>query len=214
MPPALKHPCPRRGRRLSYQPMVEIRKRLRPMAVLAALMVLAGALLCLASAMGNNQRLLGLGTLCLALGALAFLAWALSFTSELRRTVRELVAERPELGDGEFTARFFPEHQAAVETIARVRRMIAAKFGPLGGGSFWPEDRLAEDLHLQELAPADLADLPNALRRELRVPLDRWPPEAELGWLCLRDVYETALLAAEAGAAPASPLPPPDAPLQ
>lgn len=169
------------------------------MAVLAALLAAAGALLCLASAMGNNQRLLGLGTLCLALGALAFLAWALSFTSELRRAVRELVAERPELDDAAFAARFFPEHQAALEIIARVRRLIAAKFKPLGGASFWPDDRLAEDLHLGELAPADLADLPDALRRELRLPPERWPADGELGWLSLRDVYETALLAAEAG---------------
>ncbi|GEM_PF-3254600 len=169
------------------------------MAALAILVAAAGAALCLASAMANSQKLLGMGTMCLAVSALAFLLWALAKTGELRCRVRELAAGRPELDDSAFARRFFPSQPDRVATIAVVRRAIAGKFADLNGEGFWPPDRIDEDLHLRELAPAALADLPALLRRELRLPLDAWPGEEDLAWSAVADIYGTAL-AAEAAA--------------
>jgi hypothetical protein len=183
--------------------MEDSRVQLRPLAVLATIAAGASVLLCVGSAMSNSPRLLGTGMLCLVAGALAFLAWALAATSELGRAVRELTAERPELSDGEFLVRFFPDGTADPETVSRVRRVIAARFKALGGGGFWPDDRLVEDLHLPELAPAELADLPAVLRRELGAGRGRWPDDgdgdAEAGWRSVMDVYQTALRSTGSG---------------
>jgi hypothetical protein len=170
-------------------------RELRPLVVFSALTAGAGLALCVAAAMSESQRLLGLGTLCLAAGALAFLGWALAAAGELRRRVRELAELRPELTDEEFAARFFPERAADLAALALVRRHIAGKFEALGGGRFWPADRLAEDLHLPELAPSALADLGADLRRELALAPEHWPGERE--WRSIGDVYLTVLEALE-----------------
>ena len=172
---------------------------LKPLAVAAALAALAGLGLCVAAAIGQSQRLLSIGTLCLAAGALAFLAWALAAAGELRRRVRELATDRPELTDEEFAVRFFPARSADLPALALVRRQIAGKFAALGGESFWPADRLAEDLYLQELAPSALADLGADLRRELALAPEHWPGESE--WRSIEDIYLSVLEALERKAA-------------
>ena len=148
-----------------------------------------------------------MGTLCLLVSALAFLAWALTATSEMRRRACELTGERPDLGDDEFAARFLPEFAGRIEVLAAVRSVLGRKFKDLGGARFWPGDRLAEDLHLDELAPSDLADLPGSLSRALKVSCDRWPDDAEGGWRTVRDVYLSALEAA--GERAGAPVPAP-----
>jgi hypothetical protein len=176
---------------------------LRPLVVAAALATFAGLGLCIAAAVGESPRLLSIGTLCLAAGALAFLAWALAAAGELRRRVRELLEERPELSDQEFAARFFPARCADLPALAVVRRQIAEKFAEVGGGDFWPDDLLGEDLHLQELAPSALADLGADLRRELSLAPEHWPGERE--WRSVGDVYVTVLEALDRKAAGADP---------
>jgi hypothetical protein len=174
-------------------------KELNPLVVFSALAAAAGTALCVVSAMSESQRLLGTGTLCLMAGALGFLIWAVSSAGELRRRVCERTSARPRLEDAEFAARFFAGGAVSPETVARVRRAIAGKFEALGGAGFWPEDLLVDDLHLDELAPADLADLPAALRREFGFPPEAWPEDAEAGWRRVEDIYATVCLATAGG---------------
>jgi hypothetical protein len=187
-------------------------RELRPMAVFAALAAGTGAVLILVSAMSAGGRLLGSGMLCLTVGALTFLIWALAAAGELRRRVLERVAERPQLDDAEFAARFFPEIPARHGAVARIRRTIAGRFAVLGGAGFWPEDRLNEDLHLGELAPAELADLPDSLRRELRLDPERRLDQVD--WCSIEDVYLAALGAMDEPPQPPEAGRPGDAPVQ
>jgi hypothetical protein len=68
---------------------------------------------------------------------------------------RELVmyGGRPPLSDEEFTAMLPDPAGVHPELVSRIRALAAHYFRSIGGGRFYPEDRLDEDLHLLDVAP-------------------------------------------------------------
>jgi hypothetical protein len=82
-------------------------------------------------------------------GALALVvATYLKFRGELSRQF-----ERPLLSNEEFAARLPDGSGVDQELVGRIRALAAHYFRSLGGGLFYPEDRLEADLHLLDLAP-------------------------------------------------------------
>ncbi len=68
---------------------------------------------------------------------------------------RELVRHggRPPLSDAEFTAMLPDPAGVDPELVSRIRALAAHYFRSIGGGRFYPEDRLDADLHWLDMAP-------------------------------------------------------------
>jgi hypothetical protein len=69
----------------------------------------------------------------------------------LRLGLARYLCRRP-LSDEEFRAMLGGSQAVDVQVVQDVRNMAARRFWTLGGGSFYPGDRLDEDLHLGDLA--------------------------------------------------------------
>jgi hypothetical protein len=66
--------------------------------------------------------------------------------------------DRPPLSDEEFAAFLVSDVQIDLDVVREVRQLAATYFWSLGGGCFYPGDRLEADLHLYEVAPFALEE--------------------------------------------------------
>jgi hypothetical protein len=134
--------------------MTGFRKRMAQGLVATTLLCAVGFMVCGSlSAPGNAWErvciVLVFMMLASMIGALALVAATyVKFRSELVRH-----GGRPPLSDLEFTAMLPDPAAVDPELVSRIRALAAHYFRSIGGGRFYPEDRLDEDLHLLDVAP-------------------------------------------------------------
>jgi len=134
--------------------MTGFRKRMAQGLVATTLLCAVGFMVCGSlSAPGNAWErvciVLVFVMLASMIGALALVAATyLKFRGDLVRH-----GGRPPLSDVEFTAMLPDPSGVDPELVSRIRALAAHYFRSIGGGRFYPEDRLDEDLHLLDVAP-------------------------------------------------------------
>jgi hypothetical protein len=139
---------------MGHRTMTGFRKRVAQGLVATTLLCAIAFMVCGSmSVSGNNWERACMVLVCVMIGsmfgALALVvATYLKFRGELSRQF-----ERPQLSDEEFAARLPDASGVDLELVGRIRALAAHYFRSLGGGHFYPEDRLEQDLHLLDLAP-------------------------------------------------------------
>src|SRR5271165_2461597 len=134
--------------------MTGFRKRMAQGLVATTLLCAVGFMVCGSlSAPGNAWErvciVLVIVMLASMIGALGLVAATyLKFRRELVRH-----GGRPPLSDIEFTAMLPDPAGVDPELVSRIRALAGHYFRSIGGGRFYPEDRLDEDLHLLDVAP-------------------------------------------------------------